>query len=106
MANDMNIDEMNEDIGVDDLPPPMSASQTIHCEPTMQSQSVCKRRPKLGLDLVKRFSEIADKVCSSLKTDANERMGKFAKSFIPVEDNYPKYLALKLKKLGFHIKTI
>ena len=47
MANDMNIDEMNEDIRVDDLPPPMSANQTIHCEPTMQSQSVRKRRPKL-----------------------------------------------------------
>ena len=106
MANDMNIDEMNDDIRVDDLPHPMSANQTIHCEPTMQSQSVRKRRPKLGLDLVKGFNEVADKVCSSLKTNANERMGTFAKSFIPVEDNYPKYLAVELKNCGFHIKTI
>ena len=104
MTNDINIDEMNEDIEVDDLPPPMSTNQTIHCEPTMQSQSVRKRRPKLGLDLVKGFSEVVDKVCSSLKTDANERMGKFAESFIPVEDNYPKYLAVELKKLGFSYK--
>ena len=106
MANDMNIDEINEDIGVDDLAPSKLANQTIHCAPTMQSQSIRKRRPKLGLNLVKGFNEVADKVCSSLKTNANERMGTFAKSFIPVEDNYPKYLALKLKKLGFHIKTI
>ena len=31
-------------------------------------------------------------------------MGKFAESFIPVEDNYPKYLAVELKKLGFSYK--
>ena len=31
-------------------------------------------------------------------------MGKFAESFIPVEDNYPKYLAMEIKKLGFSYK--
>ena len=54
--------------------------------------------------MVKGSTEVADKVCSSFKTNANKRMGKFAESFIPVEDNYPKYLAVELKKLEFSYK--
>ena len=69
MANDMNIDEINEDIGVDDLAPSKLANQTIHCAPTMQSQSVRKRRPKLGLDLVKKFTDTTIKTLSSDQAD-------------------------------------
>ena len=50
------------------------------------------------------FSEVAEKMCLSFQQKAKERMRQFSESMQPIIDNYPKYLAVELKILGFSTK--
>ena len=97
MANDMNLDETNKEVGIEDIPSPMSVNQTVHSI----NQSVHKRKGKPQVDIVAGFSEVAEKMCLSFQQKAKERMRQFSESMQPITDNYPKYLAVELKRLGF-----
>ena len=99
MVNDRHLDdgnEENEEIGIEDIPSPMSVNQTIHST----NQSGRRRKEKSQVDIVARFSDVAEKMYTSFQVEANARMAKLTDS-LPIADNYPKYLAMELKRLGF-----
>ena len=99
MVNDRHLDdgnEENEEIGIEDIPYPMSVNQTIHST----NQSGRRRKEKSQVDIVARFSDVAEKMYTSFQVEANARMAKLTDS-LPIADNYPKYLAMELKRLGF-----
>ena len=99
MVNDRHLDdgnEENEEIGIEDIPSPMSVNQTIHST----NQSGRRRKEKSQVDIVARFSDVAEKMYTSFQVEANVRMEKLTDS-LPIADNYPKYLAMELKRLGF-----
>ena len=50
------------------------------------------------------FSEVAEKMCLSFQQEEKESMGQFSESMQPITDNYPKYLAVELKRLRFFIR--
>ena len=91
MVNDLNMEEQTEAIGVDDAPSPMSVNQMAneHCT---QSQSSVRRRARPRDDLSKGFGEVAEKL-----------FNKLVERFDTTEENYPKYLAIELKRLGFSV---
>ena len=94
MVNDRHLDdgnEENEEIGIEDIPSPMSVNQTIHST----NQSGRRRKEKSQV-----FSDVAEKMYTSFQVEANARMAKLTDS-LPIADNYPKYLAMELKRLGF-----
>ena len=99
MVNDRHLDdgnEENEEIGIEDIPSPMSVNQTIHST----NQSGRRRKEKSQVDIVAGFSDVAEKMYTSFQVEANARMAKLTDS-LPIADNYPKYLAMELKRLGF-----
>ena len=99
MVNDRHLDdgnEENEEIGIEDIPSPMSVNQTIHST----NQSGRRRKEKSQVDIVARFSDVAEKMYTSFQVEANARITKLIDS-LPIADNYPKYLAMELKRLGF-----
>ena len=99
MVNDRHLDdgnEENEEIGIEDIPSPMSVNQTIHST----NQSGRRRKEKSQVDIVAGFSDVAEKMYTSFQVEANARMAKLTDS-LPIVDNYPKYLAMELKRLGF-----
>ena len=99
MVNDRHLDDgnkENEEIGIEDIPSPMSVNQTIHST----NQSGRRRKEKSQVDIVARFSDVAEKMYTSFQVEANARMAKLTDS-LPIADNYPKYLAMELKRLGF-----
>ena len=99
MVNDRHLDdgdEENEEIGIEDIPSPMSVNQTIHST----NQSGRRRKEKSQVDIVAGFSDVAEKMYTSFQVAANARMAKLTDS-LPIADNYPKYLAMELKRLGF-----
>ena len=100
MTNDINMDEANEELGIEDIPFPMSVNQTVHSV----NQSVRKRKGKPQVDIVADFIEVAAKMCLSFQQKAKERMRQFSESMQPITDNYPKYLAVELKRLRFFIR--
>ncbi|KAF3443709.1 hypothetical protein FNV43_RR13399 [Rhamnella rubrinervis] len=100
MTNDMNLDEENEAIGIEDLPSSMSVNQSLNSV----TQLVRKRKGKSHIDIIAGFSEVSEKMCSSFQQAAKERMEQFTNSIQPIEANYPKYLAIELKRLGFSTK--
>ncbi|KAF3443069.1 hypothetical protein FNV43_RR16990 [Rhamnella rubrinervis] len=57
-----------------------------------------------GKDRATGFSEVSEKMCSSFQQTTKERMKQFTNSIQPIEANYPKYLAIELKRLGFSTK--
>ena len=99
MVNDRHLDdgnEENEEIEIEDIPSPMSVNQTIHST----NQSGRRRKEKSQVDIVAGFSDVAEKMYTSFQVEANARMTKLTDS-LPIADNYPKYLAMELKRLGF-----
>ena len=99
MVNDRHLDDGNEEseeIGIEDIPSPTSVSQTIHST----NQSGRRRKEKSQVDIVVGFSDVAEKMYTSFQVEANARMAKLTDS-LPIADNYPKYLAMDLKRLGF-----
>ena len=99
MVNDRHLDdgnEENEEIRIEDIPSPMSVNQTIHST----NQSGRRRKEKSQVDIVAGFSDVAEKMYTSFQVEANARMAKLTDS-LPIADNYPKYLAMELKILGF-----
>ena len=99
MVNDRHLDdgnEENEEIGIEDIPSPMSVNQTIHST----NQSERRRKEKSQVDIVAGFSDVAEKMYTSFQVEENARMAKLTDS-LPIADNYPKYLAIELKRLGF-----
>ena len=99
MVNDRHLDdgnEENEEIGIEDIPSPTSVNQTIHST----NQSGHRRKEKSQVDIVAGFSDVAEKMYTSFQVEANARMEKLTDS-LPIAYNYPKYLAMELKRLGF-----
>ena len=100
MVNDRHLDdgnEENEEIGIEYIPSPTSVNQTIHST----NQSGRRRKEKSQIDIVAGFSDVAEKMYTSFQqVEANARMEKLTDS-LPIADNYPKYLAMELKRLGF-----
>ena len=99
MVNDRHLDdgnEENEEIGIEDIPSPMSVNQTIHST----NQPGRRRKEKSQVDIVAGFSDVAEKMYTSFQVETNARMAKLTDS-LPIADNYPKYLAMELKRLGF-----
>ena len=99
MVNDRHLDdgnEENEEIGIEDIPSPMSVNQTIHST----NQSGRRRKETSQVNIVAGFSDVAEKMYTSFQVEANARMAKLTDS-LPIADNYPKYLAMELKRLGF-----
>ncbi|KAF3454086.1 hypothetical protein FNV43_RR04533 [Rhamnella rubrinervis] len=100
ITSDWHLDdgnEENEEIEIEDIPSPMSVNQTIHSA----NQSGRRRKGKLQIDRVAGFNDIAEKMCTNFYVEANVRMTKLTDS-LPVVDNYPKYLAMELNRLGFY----
>ena len=99
MVNDRHLDdgnEENEEIGIEDIPSPTIVNQIIH----FTNQSGRRRKEKSQVDIVAGFSDVAEKMYTSFQVEANARMAKLTDS-LPIADNYPKYLAMELKRLGF-----
>ena len=99
MVHDRHLDdgnEENEEIGIEDMPSPTSVNQIIH----FTNQSGRRRKEKSQVDIVAGFSDVAEKMYTSFQVEANARMAKLTDS-LPIADNYPKYLAMELKRLGF-----
>ena len=96
MANDMNMDEANEEVGIEDISSPMSVNQTVNSI----NQLVRKRKGKPQIDIVASFSEEAENMCLNFQQKEKERMRQSSDSKQPITNNYPKYLAVKLKRLG------
>ena len=94
------MDEANEELGIEDIPFPMSVNQTVHSV----NQSVRKRKGKPQVDIVADFIEVAAKMCLSFQQKAKERMRQFSESMQPITNSYPKYLAVDLKRLRFSTK--
>ena len=65
MTNDMNMDKVNEDVGIEDIPSPMSVNQTVHSV----NQSVRKRKGRPHVDIVAGFSEVAEKMCLNFQQE-------------------------------------
>ena len=85
------MEEQTEAIRVDDAPSPMSVNQMTN-EHSTQSQSNVRRRTRPRDDLSKGFGEVAEKL-----------FNKLVERFDTTEENYPKYLAIELKRLGFSV---
>ncbi|KAF3441151.1 hypothetical protein FNV43_RR15062 [Rhamnella rubrinervis] len=102
MASDWHLDDGNkgneehEEIRIEDIPSLMSVNQTTHST----NQLGHRRKKKLQVDIVPGFSDIAKKMCTSFQVEANVCVTKLSDSLLVV-DNYPKYLAMELKRLGF-----
>ena len=99
MVNDRHLDDGNEEnkeIEIEDIPSPTSVNQTIHST----NQSRRRRKEKSQVDIVAGFSDVAEKMYTSFQVEANARMAKLTDS-LPIADNYLKYLAMELKRLGF-----
>ena len=66
MVNDRHLDdgnEENEEIGIEDIPSPMSVNQTIHST----NQSERRRKEKSQVDIVTGFSDVAEKMYTSFQ---------------------------------------